>query len=158
MATTATVAMEEDELVPISALQHMLYCPRQCALIHVEQQWAENRFTAEGRIMHRRADAGGEERRGRVRTERRVPLRSLGLGVFGVADVVEMHDGLRPLPIEYKRGRPKSHRADEVQICAQAIVLRDNGYTCGEGIVYYQATKQRVRVPIDEALTEDFAE
>ena len=161
MATKATVAMEEDELVPISALQHILYCPRQCALIHVEQQWAENRFTAEGRIMHRRADAGGEERRGRVRIERRVPLRSLGLGVFGVADVVEMHDGPLPLPIEYKRGRPKAHRADEVQICAQAICLEEMlAVPVPEGALFYGSTRRRKTVMFDaelRALTERIA-
>ena len=115
----------EDELVPISALQHMLYCPRQCALIHIERQWAENRFTAEGRILHKRADAGIGERRSGVKIERSVPLRSLRLGVSGLADMVEMQEAGTPYPVEYKRGRPKAHRADEVQLCAQAICLEE---------------------------------
>ena len=143
----------EDELVPISALQHMLYCPRQCALIHVERQWVENRFTAEGRIMHSRTDAGGGERRGGIRVERGVPVRSLRLGVFGVADVVEMHDGCRPYPIEYKRGRPKAHRADEVQLCAQAICLEEMlGGPVPEGALFYGSNRRRKSVIFDTEL------
>ena len=121
METQQTAAVGEDELTPISALLHMLYCPRRCALIHIERQWSENRFTAEGRILHERTDAGGRERRAGVTIERSVPLRSLRLGVSGIADVVEIHEDNRPFPIEYKRGRPEAHRADEVQLCAQAI-------------------------------------
>ena len=115
----------EDDLAPISALQHMLYCPRQCALIHTERQSADNRFTAEGTILHGRADSGSRERRTGVRIERSVALRSLQLGVSGIADVVEMHDGDRPYPGRVQRGRPKTHRADEVQLCAQAICLEE---------------------------------
>ena len=125
MAESPVEFVGEDELVPISALQHMLYCPRQCALIHNEQQWAENRFTAEGRILHGRVDTRGLERRGDVTTARSVPLRSLRLGVTGIADVVEMHAAEKPYPVEYKRGRPKAHRADEVQLCAQAMCLEE---------------------------------
>lgn len=144
---------DEDELVPISALQHMLYCPRQCALIHIERQWAENRFTAEGRIMHGRADAGGGERRRGVRIQRRVPLRSQRLGVFGVADVVELHDGRRPFPVEYKRGGPKAHRADEVQLCAQAICLEDMlDAAVSEGALFYGRNRRRARVAFDAEL------
>ena len=151
----------EDELVPISALQHMLYCPRQCALIHVERQWAENRFTAEGRIMHRRADEGRGERRGSVRIERGVALRSLVLGVFGVADVVEIRAGAGPYPIEYKRGRPKAHRADEVQLCAQALCLEEMlGVPVPEGALFYGGNRRRTTVGFDSdlrALTERIA-
>lgn len=102
---------EEDRLVPISALQHYLFCPRQCALIHVEQQWAENGATAEGRILHETVDAGLPERRRGVKILRAVPLRSFLLGVFGKADVVELHgkgEMARPYPVEYKRGSPKT--------------------------------------------------
>ena len=104
----------EDSL-PISALQHWLFCPRQFALIHVERLWAENRLTAEGRVLHERADAEGHETRGAVRTLRAVKVSSGRLGLHGVADVAELHcHPPRPRPVEYKRGRPKSHRADEV--------------------------------------------
>lgn len=85
--------MEEDDLIPISALQHYLYCPRQCALIHLEQQWAENRQTAEGRLLHERSDVPGSERRRGVRTVTAMPLVSASLGITGKADVVEFLEG-----------------------------------------------------------------
>ncbi len=102
--------MDDEDLIPLSALQHYLYCPRQCALIHLEQQWAENRQTAEGRLLHQRADIPHAERRGGVRTMTAMPLLSLELGVTGQADVVEFHRGdagERAFPVEYKRGRPQ---------------------------------------------------
>ncbi len=119
----------DTDLIPLSALQHYLFCPRQCALIHVEQAWSENRFTAEGRLLHEAtAQAGTETRRG-VRTVMAMPIASRRLAVSGVADVVEMHKDAagcwRPLPVEYKRGKPKAHRADEVQLCAQAMALEE---------------------------------
>ncbi len=81
----------EDELRPLSALQHLLYCERQCALIHQEQAWVENRFTAEGRILHQKADSGSSEQRGDLRIARSLALRSYRLGLIGRADVVELH-------------------------------------------------------------------
>ena len=80
----------QDALIPLSALQHYLYCPRQCALIHVERQWAENLFTAEGRLLHERSDKPGQGLRGKVRTITAMPIRSFALGVAGIADVVEL--------------------------------------------------------------------
>ena len=146
-------SVAEDDLLPISALQHMLYCPRQCALIHIERQWDENRFTAEGRILHERTDSGSSERRGSVRIERSVALRSLALGVSGVADVVEVHDGVRPYPVEYKRGRPKAHRADEVQLCAQALCLEEMlGVSVPAGALFYGRSRRRRDVRFDSEL------
>src|SRR5690606_1670131 len=101
------VPFSESDLLPISALQHLLFCRRQCALIHIEQAWAENRWTAEGRVLHERAHSPKAERRPGVRVVRGMQLRSLQLGLFGQADVVEFHaaDGHeRVAPIEYKRG------------------------------------------------------
>lgn len=145
--------ISEGELIPISALQHMLYCPRQCALIHIERQWAENRLTAEGKVLHERADAGAAESRRGLRVERSVALRSLRLGVSGVADVVEMHEGGRAYPVEYKRGRPKAHRADEVQLCAQAMCLEEMiGSPVPEGALFYGRTRRRKVVAFDPAL------
>ena len=153
MALKDGESVAEDDLLPISALQHMLYCPRQCALIHIERQWDENRFTAEGRILHERTDSGSSERRGSVRIERSVALRSLVLGVSGVADVVEIHDGVRPYPVEYKRGRPKAHRADEVQLCAQALCLEEMlGVSVPAGALFYGRSRRRRDVRFDSEL------
>lgn len=150
--------MDDDELLPISALQHYLYCPRQCALIHVERQWAENRQTAEGRLLHQRADQPQSERRRGVCTVTAMPLAAPALGVQGVADVVEFH-GKRPSPVEYKRGRPKAHRADEVQLCAQGLCLEAMfGGEVAEGALYYGQTRRRLVVAFDaelRALTMD---
>ncbi len=157
----ASERIAESDCVPISALSHLLYCPRRCALVHVERQWVENRFTAEGRVLHERADSGvGETRRG-VRIERRVPLRSLRIGVFGFADVVEIREGNRPYPVEYKRGRPKPYRADEVQLCAQAICLEEMlGVDIVEGALFHGGARRRKTVAFDpelRALTERVA-
>jgi CRISPR-associated exonuclease Cas4 len=141
----------EDSL-PISALQHWLFCPRQCALIHVERLWAENRLTAEGRVLHARTDGRAADRRKGVRTLRSVQIGSERLGLHGVADVVEL-DGARIVPVEYKRGRPKPHRADEVQLCAQALCLEDmTGHPVPEGALYYGETRRRKPVAFDEGL------
>ena len=148
----------EDSL-PISALQHWLFCPRQFALIHVERLWAENRLTAEGRVLHERADAGGSERRGALKTLRAVQISSTRLGLHGVADVVELHGHPpRPRPVEYKRGRPKSHRADEVQLCAQALCLEEM-FACKipEGALFYGQNRRRKIITFNAdllALTE----
>lgn len=149
--------MDDDALIPLSALQHFLYCPRQCGLIHVEQLWAESQHTAEGRLLHEKADKPRMERRRGVRTVTGMPLAEPALGITGVADVVEFHMGLdaveRPYPVEYKRGRPKAHQADEVQLCGQALCL-EHMLNCHipEGALYYGETRRRVVVSFDEAL------
>lgn len=140
------------ESLPLSALQHWLYCPRQGALIHAERLWAENRFTAEGRVLHERVDAGRPDTRDGVRVLRNVQIGSEAHGLHGVADVVEMR-GKVPYPVEYKRGRPKAHRADEVQLCAQALCLEEmTGIPVPEGALFYGAKRRRVVVPIDPSL------
>lgn len=144
--------MEGDDFLPLSALQHYLYCPRQCALIHVEQEWEENALTAEGRLLHERVDQPGRGRRDGVRVLRSLPLLSRRLGLSGTADVVEVR-GRQPFPVEYKRGRPKSHRADEVQLCAQALCLEEMlGVPVPEGALYYGEERRRTPVPFDDAL------
>jgi CRISPR-associated exonuclease Cas4 len=148
--------MDDDDLIPLSALQHYLYCPRQCALIHLEQQWAENRHTAEGRLLHERADQPKTEQRHGVRTATAMPLVNQALGITGIADVVEFHKSdncERIYPVEYKRGSPKKHRADEVQLCAQGLcleVMLDQPVT--EGALFYGKTRRRKVVPFDQAL------
>lgn len=142
----------DDDLIPLSALQHYLYCPRQCALIHVEQQWAENRHTAEGRLLHQRADQPQAEQRHGVRTVTAMPLANSELGISGIADVVEFRGG-QPFPIEYKRGRPKAHRADEVQLCAQALCLEAMlGCPVPEGALFYGKTRRRKAIAFDADL------
>ncbi|QIK41520.1 CRISPR-associated protein Cas4 [Pontibrevibacter nitratireducens] len=143
-----------DTSLPLSALQHWLFCPRQCALIHIERVWAENRLTAEGRILHERADAGRPESRNGIRTLRAVQLASVRYGLHGVADVVEMR-GTSPFPVEYKRGRPKAHRADEVQLCAQAICLEEmSGQSIPEGALFYGKTRRRQIITLNVSLRD----
>jgi len=146
----------EDAPVMISALRHYLYCPRSCALVQIECMWSENRFTAEGRLLHDKANQPTVEKRKGVRTVTAMPLESEALGIVGVADVVEFHataQGEQPYPVEYKRGKPKAHRADEVQLCAQALCLEEMlGKPCPEGALYYGKTRRRQVVLFDELL------
>jgi CRISPR-associated exonuclease Cas4 len=148
----------EDDLLPLSALQHLLFCERQCALIHVEGLWAENRLTVEGGHLHRKAHEGPEESRGEVRITRGVSLRSLRLGLIGKADVVEFHlsQATRewlPFPVEYKRGRPKRDHSDEVQLCAQALCLEEMlEVPIPAGALFYGSTRRRTDVAFDPAL------
>jgi CRISPR-associated exonuclease Cas4 len=157
--------VSDADLIALSALQHYLYCPRQCALIHIEQAWAENTATAEGRVAHERVHAVESEVRRGVRTVTGMPLRSDRLGVTGIADVVELHraaDGpWRPFPVEHKRGRPKAHRADEVQLCAQAMALEEMfAVEIAEGALFYGQPRRRTPITFDLALrslTQDVA-
>jgi hypothetical protein len=106
----------EDELIPLSALQHFLYCPRQCALIHVEQQWAENRYTAEGRVLHNRTETPKSESRRGLRTVTAMPIRSFRLGVFGIADVIELHkDGERHRPFQWNTSEGVLRRTEPMK-------------------------------------------
>lgn len=149
----------ENEYLPLSALQHILFCERQCALIHVEQLWVENKFTAEGRILHERVDWGDQGRRGKVRVEHSLPLKSSKLGVTGKADVVEFHlsentqNRWIPFPVEYKRGKPKKDWSDKVQLCAQSLCLEEMLDTkVKQGALFYGKTRRRQNVTFDGAL------
>lgn len=157
---SANCVYSDDELLPISALQHLLFCERQCALIHIERVWLENRLTVEGQLLHRKAHEGGDEVRGIVRIARALPLRSARLGLTGVADVVEFHGSARMgdgfvFPVEYKRGKPKAHSADRVQLCAQAICLEEMiGTDISNGALYYGRTRRRLEVQFDPSLRQ----
>jgi CRISPR-associated exonuclease Cas4 len=150
----------QDDLLPLSGIQHFLFCRRQWALIHVEQQWKENALTAEGRIMHKRVDDPFfTETRNGVITARSVPVASYRLGLSGVCDVVEFSsssDGVRlpnreglylPTPVEYKRGKEKHNHSDETQLCAQAMCLEEMLSThISRGYLYYGETRHRIEI------------
>lgn len=145
------------ETIPLSAVQHAVYCLRQAALIHLERLWDENIFTAQGDVLHAVADKGGSRKGRGGRRVLSLPLGSVRLNLSGTADLVEFQpqpDGSeRPFPVEYKRGKPKLHRADEAQLCAQALCLEEmTGQPVPEGALYYAQTKRRVTVPIDAEL------
>lgn len=158
----------EEQLLPLSGLQHMVFCDRQAALIHVDGAWEDNAFTVEGSHLHRVVDEGGASGKGGVRVLRGLGLRSLRLGLVGRADVVELHPdsegrGVRLAPglsghwtlrpVEYKRGRRKTHRADEVQLCAQAMCLEEQfGTSVREGDLFYSAHRRRAAVVFGEDL------
>lgn len=153
----------EDQLLPLSALQHLRFCDRQCALIHIEQVWAENRFTVEGRNLHDHVHERSRESRGAIRTETGLALRSLELGLAGVADVVEFHrqddKSWLPYPVEYKRGKPKKDESDRVQLCAQALCLEEMlDVAIPEGALFYGKTRRRKQVAFDTPLRDLTAE
>lgn len=162
-----TIYREED-LLPLSGLQHFAFCRRQWALIHLEQQWRENLRTVEGDLFHRRAHDGAlRERRGDTLTLRGLPIVSHTLGLSGQCDVVEFHtdpggvplqgeEGLwLPFPVEYKRGRPNAHQADELQLCAQAMCLEEM-LCCEtrEGALFYGEPRRRAEVDFTPELRQ----
>lgn len=150
---------EDDDALPISGLQHLAFCPRQWALIHLEQVWVENGRTAEGRLLHERADLPGESRRATVRTVRGMWLRSERLRLTGRADIVEFRP--EPFPIEYKRGKSKPTDCDTVQLCAQALCLEEMLDTAiASGAIFYGNPRRRQEVvftPELRARTEELA-
>ncbi|HVZ30165.1 MAG TPA: CRISPR-associated protein Cas4 [Asticcacaulis sp.] len=155
---SATQDERSPDPIPLSALQHAVYCLRQAALIHLERLWADNRFTAEGNVLHQVADKPSQRKIKGVRRVTGLNLGSAKLGIAGVADLVEFHAGPTaetPCPVEYKRGKAKLHRADEVQLCAQALCLEDmTGQPVPEGALFYAETRRRVAVPFDAELRD----
>lgn len=154
------------DALQISGIQHFAYCPRQWALIHLEQQWQENERTADGRIFHSRAHDGPEhELRGDVLILRGLRVFSNTLGISGTCDVVEFHRDLggialrgyegtwKPYPVEYKRGQPKENDADRLQLCAQAMCMEEM-LLCDipQGSLYYGETRRREVVVLDAPL------
>lgn len=152
----------------LSGIQHFAFCPRQWALIHVEGQWSDNLRTVEGNILHERChDKDFRERRGDLLTLRDLRIHSNQLKLSGACDVVEFHldkngvslsgeDGLwRPYPVEYKRGKPKEHMADELQLCAEAMCLEEM-LCCNihEGALFYGENRRRSQVEFNDVLRE----
>lgn len=157
---------QEEDFLLLSGIQHYVFCKRQWALIHIEQQWQENLLTVEGGILHERThDSTIKEKRGSIIISRGMGVFSRTLGITGKCDVVEFHkkrDGVtlygrvgkyQPIPVEYKRGKPKQDEADELQLCAQAMCLEEMLIcTIPEGFLYYGEPRRRFRVTLDEEL------
>jgi len=158
----------EDDYIMLSALQHYLFCPRQCALIHLEQTWDDNRLTMQGNILHERVHEQNHEKRGDVIVSRGLRLASARLGLAGQADVVEFHrsdtgcalanypGAWQPFPVEYKRGRPKHDHCDAVQLCAQAVCLEEM-LECSipKGALYYGQERRRKDVEFEQTLRDE---
>lgn len=143
--------------IPLSALQHWAYCPRQCALIHLEQAFEDNVFTLRGQAVHARADQPGMELRSGLRVERELPVFSDRLGLIGKADVVEFSPDGTPYPVEYKHGSRNKKTSiaacDDLQLAGQALCLEEmSGLTVPEGAIFYATSKRRRTVPITPAL------
>jgi len=155
-----TKRFQEDELVPISALSHVCYCERRFSLIHLEQAWEENRFTAEGRVLHERVDAEHRESRRLFKQEYGMPVRSLRWGLIGKCDLVELWYAKggnveKVSPVEFKRGRKKPDDTDRVQLCAQVLCLEEMfGISIGGGQFYYLQEHRRTTETIDAPLRE----
>ena len=146
-----------DDLIPLSALQHWAYCPRQCGLIHLEQAFDDNLHTLRGQAVHRQVDDPGMEFRHGLRVERALPVWSDALGLIGKADVVEFEPDGTPYPVEYKHG--SRHKAadiaacDDLQLAAQALCLQEmTGRVVSEGALYYASSRRRRVVTLDAAL------
>ncbi len=161
--------IDEDDFLLISGIQHFAFCRRQWALIHIEQQWQENLRTVEGNIFHEKAhNKLSFEKRRDVLITRGLPVSSKELGLFGVCDVVEFHEnenGIElyghkgkfiPVPVEYKRGSPKRHNADKLQLCAQALCLEEM-FLCRihKGFLYYGDTKHRFELNFDNNIRNE---
>ena len=147
----------ETDFIPISAIQHFSYCPRQAALIYLEAIWDENIYTLRGRFVHEEVDAGGGEEVQGVRVERSLPLRSQRFGLVGLADVVEFH-GIIPYPIDYKHGPRRQKEHDDLQLCAQAVCLEEmTGQSVPRGAIYHASSRRRREVIFDPPLRERLA-
>lgn len=156
----------EDDLLPLSGIQHFAFCERQWGLIHVESQWNDNVLTVKGKLLHERADDPySDDSRDDVKTIRSVPLVSKMIGLYGVADVIEVHktydghEGVKYNIVEYKRGKPKKDVIDEVQLCAQAICLEEMLHIKLEhGFMYYGEIRHRHKVLLDDSLRQKVKE
>lgn len=145
--------MTDVEPIAISALQHWAYCPRQCGLIHQDQEFADNLHTARGQAVHRQVDAPGYEVRAGVRIERALPLWSERLGLIGKADCVEFHRDGRVYPVEFKHGAKRQRRHDDIQLAAQAMCLEEMlGLPVTHGAIFHASSHRRREVALTTAL------
>lgn len=142
---------DDEELIFLSALQHFLFCPRQCALIHIEGAWADNALTAEGQVLHHRVNESKTVWEGGMRVEFGLRLQSAVWGLTGMADRVEFNP--QPIPVETKHGKPKKGDEDRVQLCAQALCLEEMlGVPVPQGAIFYAKTRHRESVPFTPEL------
>ncbi len=155
----------EDDFIQINALQHYVFCPRQCALIHIEDVWQENLYTTRGALLHEKVDSDTFETRGATKTVRGLRIHSYRLGITGRADVVEFRAprnasaGPEVVPVEFKAGKPKEDLSDKVQLCAQALCLEEMlNTTVRRGEFFYGRIRRRVAVEIDEPLRKQTEE
>ncbi|BDV43646.1 CRISPR-associated protein Cas4 [Geotalea uraniireducens] len=146
--------MDSTDPIMISALEHYSYCPRQCALIHIEQVWDENLYTMRGRDIHERVDeVSGHDVAG-VRYERALPIWSRRLNLTGKADLVEFHEET-PYPVEYKSGKHRSGHHETLQLCAQAICLEEMFMVAVEkGALFWHGSRERREVVFTPAMRE----
>lgn len=164
------MSYSEEDFIAISGLQHLAFCPRQWGLIHLDQEWEENRLTAEGRTLHERVDEGYREFRRGIRQYSGLRVQNRKLGMYGRLDVLEVIETVGPEvnipllnlsgrwilhPVEFKRGKPKKHIADKVQLCAQALCLEEmTGSSVLSGSIFYGEIRRREDVELDENLRE----
>ena len=148
------LTMQDEKLIALSALQHYAFCPRQCALIHNEQAWAENWLTAQGQVLHQRVDKGDPETRKGIRYERGVLVSADSLGITGKLDLVEINLSTGEMkPVEYKRGKPKKDSWDHIQLCAQGLCLEEiSGRPVPCGAMWYWQTRHREEVDFTDDL------
>jgi CRISPR-associated exonuclease Cas4 len=147
-------AAEDENLLPLSALNHLLYCERRCALIHIEGIFVENVYTLEGSLTHEAADTPGYETASGGRAVRALPLFSKSMGVVGKADIVEFR-GNTPYPVDYKRGRRKKWDNDDVQLCSQALCLEEMlGVSVPRGAIFHAQSKRRREVEFTPTLRD----
>lgn len=148
----------EDDFIMISALQHYVYCPRQCGLIHVDDVWSENLFTTRGNILHEKVDTDTYETRGTKKTVRGLRIHSFRLGITGRCDVVEFSEtktGDEVVPVEFKSGEPKEDISDKVQLCAQVFCLEEMlDVEITKGAFFYGKIRRRNVVEIDNELRQ----
>lgn len=149
----------EEDYIHVNALQHYVFCPRQCGLIYIEDLWQENLYTVRGNLLHEKVDSDTYESRGGVKTVRGLSIHSRRLGLTGRCDVVEFRQGagnkLQAVPVEFKAGKPKQDHSDEVQLCAQALCLEEMlNTTVRRGMFFYGRIRRRVAVEINGTLRE----
>ena len=150
---------KEEDYLHLNGLQHLRFCPRQCALIYVENLWHENYFTASGRAQHEKVHSGVGESRRVVRTERDLKISSALLGITGQTDAVEFYSDGTIIPVEYKHGEPKENSCDEVQLCAQVICLEEMlNCKIDEGALFYFKIRKRIPVTITDELRNETVE